>query len=286
MRTCQDCLEVEAAPGRSRCWTCYGTYRRGYEAGPDPRGGARILVVDIETSPNIVLAWDSQLRYGNIGPHQIQEPTRMLCFAAKWVGEDETFIFSEWGDGRDLMLAAAWDLLHEADIVVHFNGKSFDTPHLNRELAEAGLLPPSPFKQVDLCHVARKMFRFPSNKLDYVSQALDLDGKMETGGFGLWVRVLEGDREAQNRMADYNERDTVLTEELFERLRPWIPNLPNLNIYSGDDACPGCGSSNVTQDGWAYTPLSKFKRYVCQDCGLWSRDGKRQAGANLRGVAL
>ena len=45
----------------------------------------KVLVIDIETSPNVVYAWG--LWDQNIGISQVIEPSRVLCFAAKWVGQ-------------------------------------------------------------------------------------------------------------------------------------------------------------------------------------------------------
>ncbi|NIV35232.1 MAG: hypothetical protein GWN58_38990, partial [Anaerolineae bacterium] len=50
------------------------------------------------------------------------------------------------------MLEGAWELLDEADAVVHYNGKKFDIPTLNREFVKYGFTPPSPYKQIDLYH--------------------------------------------------------------------------------------------------------------------------------------
>ena len=35
--------------------------------------------------------------------------------------------------------------------------------------------------------------------------------------------------------------------------------------------CPNCASSNLGKRGFTYTNVSKFQRYICKDCGAWSR---------------
>jgi len=61
-------------------------------------------------------------------------------------------------------------LMDEADVVCGWNSTTFDHKHIKREFLEAGMLPPSPTKDLDLMRVVKSQFRFPSNKLDYVAQ--------------------------------------------------------------------------------------------------------------------
>lgn len=241
----------------------------------------RVLLVDIETSPNLGYVWS--LWQQNVGLNQLVATTDMMCFAAKWLGEPGTMFWSEHQDGRQQMVSSAHALLDAADVVMHFNGKSFDVPHLNREFVTAGMAPPSPFKQIDLLLAVRKNFRFPSNKLQYVSTALGLEGKVEHEGFDLWTKCMAGDAAAWARMETYNRRDVELLEELYERLLPWLPSLPNRGLY-GDNGCPACGSTDLRGNGYSYTNVSKFRQYRCGGCGSFFREAKRVTGVELQAV--
>jgi hypothetical protein len=242
-----------------------------------------VLLIDIETSPLKAYTWG--MFDQNIGLNQLIEPTRMLCFAAKWLGEpkSKTMFFSEHAHGDD-MVPAAHALLDEADAVMHFNGKSFDIKHLNREFLQAALTPPSPYAQIDLLLAARSKFKFPSNKLQYISTALGLAGKVEHEGFPLWVKCMAGDAAAWRRMEKYNRQDVILLEELYHILLPWLPQIPNLQLYTETTGCPSCGSEHIQRRGYAYTRLSKFRQFRCQACGSWFRSNKREAGATLAPV--
>lgn len=249
----------------------------------------RTLYIDIETSPNVAHVWS--LWKQNVGLSQLREATEVICFAAKWHGEPIEF-YSTWGDGgKDHMVLTAHDLLDEADAVVHYNGESFDVPHLNREFLLAGLTPPSPFKQIDLRKAVRKTFRFPSNKLDYVSRVTGLEGKVPHEGHELWVKVLAGDQDARDRMEAYNRQDVALLEDLHTTLRPWIPGYPNVALYDessdGELRCPACGSDEYTRQGFAYTAVTRFQRYRCsaEGCGKWFRGGQRDGATLGRNVA-
>lgn len=276
---CKYGCQRSAEKGRSRCRSC----RRRDKARASAPGGPRVLLIDIETS--LQLSYHFGQWGVNINPELTVEPTRMLCFAAKWLGEDETLFFSEWGHGRQGMVLGAWALLDQADVVVHYYGSRFDVPHLNREFFVAGLMPPSPFRQVDLKLAVAKRFKFDSNKLEFISRACGLSGKLKHEGATLWRSVQEGDANAQARMEAYNRRDTDLLEDVYARLFPWIPNPPHRHLYEGG-GCPSCGGRQVDEDGLYRTALSTFLRYRCEDCGSWFRSSKRLYGADIQPAVL
>ncbi len=244
----------------------------------------KILTVDIENRPNLAYVWG--LWDQNVGLTQLVEAGETISFAAKWHGKKEVLFYSVHHHGKEEMLAQAHRLLSEADVVVGYNSKNFDMKHLNKEFILAGMSPPEPYAQVDLLNVVRKQFKFPSNKLDYVSQALQLGAKTSHSGFELWRDCMEGKEKAWNLMRKYNKQDVVLTEKLYDRLLPWIPSHPTVGLYVSfqDDTCPNCGSDDLQKRGFAYTKISKFQQYVCKSCGAWSRSGKRVEGIDLRSL--
>lgn len=245
----------------------------------------RILAYDIETSPLITYTWG--LFNQNIGITQIEEPTRVMCFAARWVDEPKNKImfFSEHHDTREEMVSQAWDLIDEADAVLHYNGKSFDTKHMNREFLMAGLSPPSPVKEIDLLQAVRKVFKFPSNKLQYVSQTLGIGEKAKHEGFDLWLKCMAGDPAAWERMKRYNLQDVHLLIDMYQRLLPWLTGLPNAQLYgANEDICPKpfCGGK-VHKRGFRPTSLGFYQRYQCTKCGGWSTSGKSLHRVDIRG---
>lgn len=229
----------------------------------------RILTLDIETSPATLLAFS--LDPGYISPDNVVEPSRVLCFAAKWHGSKAVEWHSEQ-DGRQRMVEAAWRLLDEADIVVGYNHRRFDIPHLQREMVQAGYGPPSPWIDVDLLPVMRSRFKFLSNRLGYVVDQLGLDAKADAGGFDTWRRVMAGDPKAWARMRRYNVQDVQITEELFDYLRPWLRNLPHLGLFTGRmRACAACGSDRLAPDGVVRTRATAWLRMACAACGAHNR---------------
>lgn len=243
----------------------------------------KILTFDIETSPNVGDVW--QLFNQNIGLSQLHDVTRMICFAAKWHHKRTVEFYSEFHDGFDEMIGHAYDLIDEADIVVGWNSKSFDVKHFNREFVKAGMTPPSPYKQIDLMLEVRKNFRMTSNKLAFVADYFGLHQKESNEGHGLWTKCLAGDPQAWRKMRSYNINDVKATEAIYDYIRPWI-NHPHVGLYTDEvSVCSRCGSADLKPRGFAYTALSSFQRYRCEDCGGWSRSGKAVHRVAERGAA-
>jgi DNA polymerase elongation subunit (family B) len=244
----------------------------------------KIICYDIETSPNLVYSWG--LFDQQIGISQIVEPQDILCFAATEIGSNKIKSHASW-DSYDSMLKCLWEMMDEADYIVGYNQIGFDDKHVKGAFARAGMPPPSPYRSIDLLRVVKKNFRFPSNKLAYVCEALGLDLKADPGGFKTWKSILDPnspDRDAaQRRMVRYCRQDCKVTAQLFERLLPWIDGL-NVPLHaSGDESlvcCARCGGERIQQRGWAYTTTTRYKRMVCTDCGGWMRSAKSELVAN------
>lgn len=230
----------------------------------------RILALDIETRPTVAYVWRPYKE--NVGVDQVIEPGGLLSWGAKWYGEKSKIEFeAEWTVGQERMVERAWELLDEADAVLHFNGKKFDIPHLQREFMQFGLTPPSPYKQIDLLETVKKQARFFMNRLAHVAPELGLKGKIEHEGFPLWVKCLEGDEAAQRRMERYNKRDVTELIELYDTIKPWVTNHPSFAAHTGKEVCPTCGSSHIQWRGTAYTSQTAYRRFQCQACGAWGR---------------
>jgi RNase_H superfamily len=246
--------------------------------------GPKIVTLDIETSPALADVW--RLWDQNVSLNQLHEVSRVICFAAKWYGEPKVEFYSEHHHGHEEMVSQAYRIMDEADAMIHYNGKKFDTKHLNREIALQIGAPPAPFKQIDLYNVVKAKFAFMSNKLEHVARQFGLGGKAQTGGHELWTRCLLGETKAWNQMKKYNIQDVVLTEKLYDKLLPWIDGHPNWNIFSEDgDLCPNCGGDDLQSRGYSTTNIGKYRRYRCLGCGRWSQGKTSEFLSNIRPVA-
>ena len=249
----------------------------------------KILILDIETSPNVAYVW--KFWKENVGAKQVLENGYMLSFAAKWLGEKDIYYEDLQHQSEKAMLEVLWHLLDAADIVVAHNGDGFDIPHIQGRFVLHGLQPPSPYKQVDTVKVARKEFNFPSNSLEYLSNVLDLPikkgGHKKYPGFELWLGVLRNDPEAWAEMKEYNILDIKTLELLYLKFLPYMRFHPNVGVFedNGEDhICPKCGSKHVQRRGFAHTNVGRYQRFQCTDCGGWSRSRLRERNHNVNGI--
>jgi hypothetical protein len=210
----------------------------------------------------------------NISVDQNLEPGGTICFSAKWLGDKKTFFYSEWEDGRDVMIKAAFDFCQEADAIVGVNHKKFDIPHLMTEFALAGLGNPGPMTLIDVQQACKTHFRLLSNKLAFIGPFFNLGKKMEHEGFMLWRKVMVGDEKAQKRMKRYCIQDTKLTEKLYLFVRPFINNHPHMGVTKSRE-CGACGSSHVHVSKYRRTKSMRIQQLHCQDCGSYF-DGTRE----------
>lgn len=250
---------------------------------------ARVLVLDIETQRAIVETFSLFRPF--IGIDRVIKPARVLCFAAKWRGEDKMIFKAAWADDDEdaylRMMQAAYDLLNEADIVVTYNGDRFDLQWFEAEFLRLGLGRPMPYKSVDLIKSVKRWFKggLMSMKLDWSSRIILKDRKVHHGGTDLWHDIRYGvraeRRAAQKLMREYNEHDVRLTERLFEHHLPYL-NV-NLALYERNDDglmhCTKCNSTNLKKDGVKsyVTSAHIYQMHRCKDCGATSR-GKRTTG--------
>lgn len=243
-----------------------------------PSKGPKILLFDIETAPTLGYVWG--LWEQNVGLNQIHRDWYVLCWAAKWLGQKGVMtaalpdfpLYKKNRENDEEVAKALWKLLDEADIVIGQNGDAFDIKKMNTRFIQHGMEPPAPYKTVDTLKVAKKYFKFDSNKLEYLGTALGVGRKMETGGFELWKGCMNGDPQAWKKMVKYNVQDVLLLEDVYLKMRPWMTNHPNFNLYLGSVwNCPNCGSQRCQKRGYVYTRATTHQRYQCLDCGAWSQ---------------
>ena len=238
---------------------------------------AKILLYDIETSPNIG-AFFELYREGNIV--WTERHWHLLSFAWKWLGGKKTQClalpdfknYRKDMDNDKELVDELWALLDEADIIIAHNGSAFDTKKTTARFLVHGLKPPKPYKEIDTKLIAKKFFRFDSNKLDDLGDYLKVGRKMPHIGMELWKGCMRGDKKCWAMMKRYNSQDVDLLEKIYLKMRPYIVGHPNLSLLDNKIvACPNCGSKNVVKNGYAHLQSGRMQRFFCNDCGAWSR---------------
>lgn len=237
---------------------------------------AKILLYDIETMANLAYVWGKWEQ----DVIAVKRHWYMLTFAYKWLGESKTHVVSlpdfklykkDQFNDRDLV-KALWDLFDEADVIIAHNGNSFDIKKTNARFIKHKLKPPSPAKYIDTKLVAKKYFKFDSNKLDDLGDYFNIGRKINTGGFELWLGCEANDKKAWDKMCKYNIQDVVLLEKVYTEMLPYMKDHPNLALLMGEkNACPNCEGTHLQKRGFEYTRASQFQRWACMDCGAWHR---------------
>lgn len=250
----------------------------------------RILLLDIETLPMEVNVW--HLGKQRISPDNIIKDFSVVSWAAKWLFEDN--VMSEAVSGQEAidrednsLLGGIWNLLNEADLVIAHNGNGFDFPKLNTRFIINGFSPPMYYRVIDTLQVARKYFKFSSNKLDYINKVLGLTRKTETA-YGLWQECAKGNEAAIKEMQLYNMDDVFALEDTYLTLRPWMQNHPNLGVLveTEDTVCTHC-LSPIQEENWTSqyytTNTGKYRGFRCS-CGAIGRSGINELSKEKRKV--
>ncbi len=237
---------------------------------------AKILLIDIETSPLVAYSWGPVYETNLI---EVIDQSRILSFSAKWLnGKSITKGLPDYKGYKKGIIDDAricdeiHDLLNEADIVVAHNGRAYDVRMINARFLANGMNPPSPYRVIDTKTAFKRAFRLPSNSLDNICDYLGLGRKLEHEGFPLWKRCMAGEKKAWAKMLKYNRHDVVLLEQLYRRIFRWIDNHPNMGAYSEKPhTCSKCGVSGHLQSrGWNVNKVTRSPRYQCLNCGGWS----------------
>jgi hypothetical protein len=231
----------------------------------------KILILDIETAPGLAYFWSRFDKYA-IPLERVLKPTRVICWAAKWLGERGIEFASEYDRGGSRrMFKRVHSLLSEADAVVTFNGDKFDLPRLNGAFVEYGLGPIPPLASIDIHKTARKLGLI-SSSLQFIAKLMKIGKKVEHAGLPLWIGWDNRQAAERAKMKEYNEGDVRLTEGVYKGLRPYITNHPRLYPKAKDKVlCGDCGSSDVQFRGNYHSKERSYRRFICKFCGRWGK---------------
>lgn len=236
----------------------------------------RIAFYDLENAPSLGWYYD-RYKEGNIVADE--QDWFLLSFAWQWADEKKVhckalcdypgYAKNKTDDGP--LVKDLHKLFDEADILIAHNGDRFDRRKSNSRFLGCGLPPPSPYKTIDTLKIARRQFMQTSNKLGELGDFLGLGSKIPTTGWSLWRRCIDGDPKAWSLMKQYNRRDVALLRQVYDKLRAWHPNPPNMRAFTGLQCCPvpTCGSFNIQKRGTDFSKTRHYQRLRCQDCGKW-----------------
>jgi uncharacterized protein YprB with RNaseH-like and TPR domain len=223
----------------------------------------RILFYDIETT-------DLQGDFGN-----------MLAFGYKWLGDKEAEVISlldtnnlchecqhvDAVSDKRLVQEASY-ILNAADMWVTWYGKGFDAKFLNTRVLDANLPPLSPIPHVDLYFTAKCHLKLSSNRLANVQDFLNLPTTKTPLTKRVWRQAQAGHVPSIEYIIDHCEKDVLVLEEAYERLKPYVRQHPYLGKRG---TCRVCNSSRLQRRGRVNSRTGTFVRVMCKDCGHWGQ---------------
>ena len=246
----------------------------------------KILTLDIETAPIVSYTWG--LFDQNVGLNQIKSDWHLLAWAAKWLGDPPSKTMyldnsrSKNIQDDKMLVAGLARLINEADVLITQNGDAFDVKKLNARAIINGLPPIKPTRSIDILKEGRKVFKFTSHKLEYITNVLNDTYKKlkheEYPGFELWSEIMKGNKHAWKVMKKYCTHDVLATEEAYTKMAPWIKTGRVLDKVEG---CK-CGSDRIQARGYAVSSAGKYQRFQCLDCGKWLKGKANQYTAEQK----
>lgn len=237
----------------------------------------KIILYDIETLPMVTATFS--LYPESIGHDNILSDWSIINICWKELLKptiytssilDDKATFEKDVNNDYVVVKKIREVFEDADIIVGHNVKKYDTKRVNTRLIYWGLEPlPSGLQQVDTLQEIKKVASFSSNRLDYLGKVLLGEGKLETSK-GLWLRILKGDAEAVEEMANYCKTDVQLLEDLYLKILPYMKSHPHMGALHGDDknhTCQKCGSDQLTKKMTRYTATGVKKQQAqCKVC--------------------
>lgn len=234
----------------------------------------KILIYDLEVTP--LLGWTYGIYQTNV--LRVEKQPIIMSYSYMWYGEKNIHHehisqsdIRKWSDKK--IAIKLRDLLSEADIVIAHNANRFDNKVANTAFLRNNIKPPKPYKTIDTLTSARSIARFTSNSLDALGNSLGVGVKTDTRHSDLWYPCLMGDKKAWKGMELYNNQDVKVLVGIYEKLRPFIRNHPNMgDITQINGVCPKCLSKNLKKEGTHARRYGRVQSYSCRDCGGWCNE--------------
>ena len=237
-------------------------------------GFPRTLIYDIEVSPCKGWFWGTGKQV--VGANQILEPGKIICISYKFLKEKKVFNLS-WDKNQcdKKMLEEFSKIVQTADIIVGHNGDAFDKKWVNARLAFHKLPTIKSSLTEDTLKQARKEFKLPSFKLDYLCKYFNI-GRKVVNKTDLWEKtVWENCRKNLAHMVRYCHNDVKILEKLYLRIYSHVSHKLNMSAFHNDATlCPHCSAkSGIMKNGFYYTKAAKYQKFLCTSCANIFRNG-------------
>ena len=242
--------------------------------------GKKILILDLETSPNEGYFWRPGKQV--VTHKQIQKERQIICASYKWAGEKEvdTLHFGLKKQDDTTLLRQLTKIINSANIIVGQNSDKFDLPWVQGRLFIKQLPPiltrPA-LVSLDTLKLSRNSLGLNAYRLDYLSKLMGLGGKIRME-YDDWVDIMSKKCPvAFAKMLKYCPKDVNDTETILYKMLPYVRIPSSLSkVLSGHTiGCTKCGSLNYGTRGSGSTNAGVlYSRCLCNDCGSWFKGPK------------
>lgn len=253
------------------------------------KGDIKRLFFDIETSYYLVPTF--QFWKANINPDNIIREKKIICICYKWQYEDKVHRLV-WDRKQDdsKLVEQFIQVIKEADEIVAHNGDKFDMKELRTRALLTGNLMFPVYRTLDTLKKAKQYFRFPSNRLDYLGNVLQVGRKLDHEGMKMWIDICEyKSKDALSKMVEYCEQDVILLEDVYTAISPYIYHNTNFAVLKGGERwdCPECASKNVKLSHTDATAMGIIRRHMkCLDCRKFFKISNRSYLRMLEKIML
>jgi DNA polymerase elongation subunit (family B)/DNA-directed RNA polymerase subunit RPC12/RpoP len=240
-------------------------------------GKPRIIVFDIETLPNLRQVLKYLPRIDDWPGSSLKATINsVLCIGWKELGKKKVNMIRAWDgpnwktDKNDdrYVLQEFLKIIKAADGVVTQNGKKFDWKFIQTRLLFHGLETLPTIPHMDTKALAKGNLFTIGNRLNDLAELTASEKKIENGGWELWEKIWLGCERSLSAMEKYCKQDVKTLEQVFLKLRPFVKNMPNHNLWSLEGTrCPTCGSLSLIKNGMRTTTTQRYQRLLCTDCG-------------------
>lgn len=242
----------------------------------------KILCLDIETFPMEGFFFNQYPKY--IPNSQITQNTTLASYAAKFVGEDVVY-YNDVRKQKNIrddskLVKELKDLINKSDFVLYFNGNRFDGPKISYRTLVNRMIRAKSTQEIDPLRIARKHLGFDSNKLEHLTDMLNVKYKKlkhsKFPGIELWKQCMADNQEAWKEMELYNRNDILSLEELYvDHLAPFDDMVPNFSSFNDSLVFKcNCGNDTFKPAGYHITKKSKFEKFQCTKCGKTHRSSQ------------
>jgi DNA polymerase elongation subunit (family B) len=160
-------------------------------------------------------------------------------------------------------------IANQADEIIAHNGDRFDIKKI-RTRCIFHRIPMFPkYRSLDTLKKARGNFSFNSNRLDYIAKFLGVGAKLEHEGFQMWVKCMQGDKQALKDMIKYCEMDIIVLEDVYNELKDYVKHNTHSAVINGGykHECPNCSNEDATLLKNNVTATGTIKRLMeCDAC--------------------